>query len=215
MSHTNDTRPDEPDIFVETIATEGSSSIHVWSHPAVWTGKAQYQGGVEFKLAGDHGASFRLPWLSKGLITSEIRNPPTTNYKNSSRNGVPSTSVSKEDQSCPSETLDDKPTKGCIETQSGRVKPRSTVVPQSSLTVPESPADAGLAVGSPAREDVVTVAEGLILPTAAAPIDGAPESLPNSRRKRGREAGDVGENGKSAKKVRGPDVQNDTRPHDI
>jgi hypothetical protein len=209
MSHATDTTPKSLEVVVKVV-TGGSTSVLVSLQPALWTGNPPFHGSVEFPVAGDHEVSFQLPWLSNQLITSKIRNCPTTTHENPSANGILSTSVSKRDQSCPSGTLDNKPTKGCTETQPGRITPCSTVVPQSSLTVPESPTKATVAdsvVDSPSRKDVVTLAATPLLPTAADPIDSPSVSLPRSGQKRGRQVGDVDEDGRPPKKGRVLDSQ--------
>ena len=213
MSHTTDAMLGSPEVVVKVVAP-CAVSVQVSLQPALWTGQASFHGSIEFPVAGDHEASFQLPWLSKSnqLITSKICNRPTMTNENSSANGVPSTSVSKGNHSCSSGTLGNKPTKGGTETQSGRKTPCSTVVPQSSLTVPESPskaAAADLIVDSPSPKDVAVLAATSLLPTTAVSIESPSGSSPRSGQKRGRQDGD--DDGRPSKKGRVLGTQNDTR----
>ena len=211
MSHTIDGTLDGPGISVEVTA-KGPSKVSVWSWPALPTGKPSFRGEVEFRIPGTHGASFQLPSLLDQVIRCEIRNLPTTTYKNTSANGVPSTSVSKGDQSCRSRSVCKKPTKSCTTSC-------STFAPQHPLDVPGSPATATVAnsvVDSPSPTNVVTLAASPVL-SAAADLEGSPSiSLPSSQRKRGREevdysSGDEDEGSSPCKKSRVLETQDDAR----
>lgn len=217
MSHPNDaTLDDEPDILVEAIAKGPSTKISVWSWPGLSTGKPSFRGGVEFRIPGTHGASFQLPALPKQVVRGDIRNPLTTTYQNTSASNVPSTSVSKGDQSCRSRSVCDKPTKSYTTSC-------STFARQSLLDVPGSPATATVAdsvVDSPSPTDVVIPSASPILPAAAdlecRPSKSLPPSQGTSQGKRGREeveysSGDEDQDGSPCKKRRIPETQHHAR----
>lgn len=189
--------------------------MNFWAQPAPCAGLESFDAEFDLPTAGRYGASFELHPLRKKSSTSKTRSLATTAPQSSATSDSPSNRVSKHSGS--SLSFSGELTDGLV-IQSCPVKPRSTVVPQSPLTVPESPtkaAAAGSAADSPTREDLVTLAARPVLPNAADPIDGTSGSLPHSGRKRGREAGDVGEYGRPPKRVRVPDVQNDRKPHDV
>ena len=213
MSYTNDDTSGPPKITLKVVI-QGPQVVNFWAQPAPWAGLEPFEAEFDLPTAGQYGASFELHPLWKQSGVSKARSLTTTAHQSSATNGRSSNGVSKRGQSCPSLSRSEELADGIV-IQSRCVKRRSTVVPQSSPTVPESPAAVGSAFGPPTEEDVVTLAEGPILPTAADPIDGPSESLPHARQKRRREAGDVGENGRPAKMVRVPGVQDDTRPHNI
>lgn len=210
MSYTNDTTSGPPKIVVN-VTVEGPVVMNFWAQPAPWAGLKPFEAEFDFPTAGLYGASFELHPLWKQCSPSKARSLTTTAHQNSARSDLLSNRVSKRGQSCPSSSLSDELTDGLV-VQSRRVTPHSTVVPQSSLTVPENPskaAAADLAVDSPSRKDVAVLAATSLLPTATDSIESPLGSSPRSGQKRGRHDDD--EDGRPSKRGRVLGTQDDTR----